>query len=629
MNLEPKQQRLTWFLKENYLDGDDFSGVPSGESCECSHNQAAACCHHPLDGNEEKEASNPAAAAEWAPGIGELVTLTANPQVVGIIRHILCKKKKAAAAAAAAAATNVHAVVQKKFIVILSAVDNDDLVVTKVCAIEDIRPASLVQKNKRIGTPGHLVFSDEPYYRVRLLGQNKSTALLGTTIPALPPSELVPEQDQGNGAVVYVKFDERDNVICCNIGARDLYELVYVQQKSLSPVAGQLVCFSCALPFHRVQHSLSGRKGTIIAVERNSVQIVLDAEQQDEQQQQQQQQQQQCEPMPPNVLLVNWRSCEDSSHIFTFREDSSSWVTPLCYQSLTLPPTRLESAAQGVGREDVSSSCSSFWGLRVLTTTTLYHKPKEKWRKPKYGTLLGATVKTAVSLSPPTYSTSTAPTPAPTPASACNSTLLLIWWDEAQMRIPFIDQIEKVPLKRAAANMRFASSELLLGCREGPRSLRFSPGQVVTKFTIQIGQRVVNGGPHFQSTHGAYAKGTILSYTLGSNANPVDTATILFDTNAWPVTCKIGGGASPLFELTYTDQNWQKRIGPTHGQAVTSGVLGAQVVRCFAELNNGKNHGTIFQVNNNHSIRIIWHETETVEIVLYKSLPDNLRFVVL
>ena len=97
--------------------------------------------------------------------------------------------------------------------------------------------------------------------------------------------------------------------------------------------------------------------------------------------------------------------------------------------------------------------------------------------------------------------------------------------------------------------------------------------------------------------------------------------TVLLDNKAWPMAFSIGKKGK--YALSYADQSWKE---PKHGQLVMKAIIGTRVVRSFAELNNGRNRGTIFDVDpRSGAVRIVWHETEKVEKVC--RLPDNLRYM--
>lgn len=171
---------------------------------------------------------------------------------------------------------------------------------------------------------------------------------------------------------------------------------------------------------------------------------------------------------------------------------------------------------------------------------------------------------------------------------------LSVWWDNGKM-----DTLKE---SQSGATCRFALSSNI-EC----------VGQVVT--TVKKGFRVTRG-PHMCSSHGNNVLGTIIS------GNEMEkTVSVLMDDKAWPITFSIGKDAQ--FTLSYANQHWET---PVKGQLVTKGVRGCRVARCFAEIHNGKNWGTIYDVKSGGSaIRIIWHDTEKIEKISH--LPDNLRFV--
>jgi hypothetical protein len=181
-----------------------------------------------------------------------------------------------------------------------------------------------------------------------------------------------------------------------------------------------------------------------------------------------------------------------------------------------------------------------------------------------------------------------------------------IWWDTTGL--------ECMTESRAAATCRYVPVNV--GYRPSPSLSQV--GQVLTRVTNRPGQCRVRRGPHPIPNHSSNVLGTVITTNSDSGS---ETVTVQLDNKPWPLVFPIGKGGR--FSLCYADNVWKE---PRRGQLVTRGVVGAQVVRTFAELYTGRNRGTIFDSGcDGTKIRIVWHDTEKIETV--SCLSAMLRYV--
>ncbi len=445
-------------------------------------------------------------------------------------------------------------------------------IVTKICKISE-----LTLDNNKVPIEewtSKLVLQYQQYARVHML---KNPNRKGTITRALnvPPLCQISEIN-----MVSVKFDKEERQQSCSIGRCDIYDLVFDQHIFEMPEQGQLVCSGPShinaerILYHRVmlsrENSPSGGNGDSKNEDQRMTGTLVS-----------------YSPHYGLHIILDQKNAKQKDEIWVEEKEAEyiftnpCWKTPIFHQALTVPH---QYKSQNFLGQRVKDTKGKKLGTLVAIRDLLDEDSRVEKGEEEYHEMTSSMRKK-------------------------NLKSFDIWWDCSK-------EMENLTEPQAAGTLRFLGNvvdEQSDECLHQKQRCLVLTGQVVTK--ARKGYRVMRG-PHFPNTHGANVLGTIL------NGTDDDEVMVQLDNKSWPLTCPIG--KNQKFALCYANQHW---VSPMHGQLVTRGMRGARVVRCFAELHNGKNWGTVFSVDSETgSIRIIWHDTEKVEKVSH--LPDNLRFVV-